>query len=177
MKKLLLVAIMAAAGIAAAVAQPRAIGANIGYGLDVSYQHSLGTDNMIDLSVNIPLFNGIGATATYDWINPFGLQIPWNNKGEWNWNLGVGAGVGIYGFRSPSFYVGAAGHVGVEYNFWFPLQLSVDWRPNLGVVVGGAGRDTGVGMPARAPREERVDVAFNTTGLYSGITIGVRYLF
>ena len=160
MKKLLLVAIMAAAGIAAAVAQPRAIGANIGYGLDVSYQHTLGEDNMIDLSVNIPLFNGIGATATYDWINPFGLQIPWNNKGEWNWNLGVGAGVGIYGFRSPSFYVGAAGHVGVEYNFWFPLQLSVDWRPNIGVT----GIDDAFG--------------FNTGGLYrTGFTLGVRYLF
>ena len=39
MKKLLLVAILAVAGIAAAVAQPRAIGVNLGYGLDVSYQH------------------------------------------------------------------------------------------------------------------------------------------
>ena len=165
MKKLLLVAIMAAAGIAAAVAQPRAIGANIGYGLDVSYQHSLGTDNMIDLSVNIPLFNGIGATATYDWINPFGLQIPWNNKGEWNWNLGVGA----------------VGHVGVEYNFWFPLQLSIDWRPNIGIATGGgfaAGGDTGVGMPARRAQAVNTGgLVFNTAGLYSGITIGVRYLF
>ena len=181
MKKLLLIAIMAVAGIAAAVAQPRAIGANIGYGLDVSYQHSLGTDNMIDLSVNIPLFNGIGATATYDWINPFGLQIPWNNKGEWNWNLGVGAGLGIYGFQAPSFYVGAVGHVGVEYNFWFPLQLSIDWRPNIGIATGGgfaAGGDTGVGMPARRAQAVNTGgLVFNTAGLYSGITIGVRYLF
>ena len=177
MKKIILIAFMAVVGLAAAVAQPRAIGANLGYGIDVSYQHTLGEDNMIDLSVNLPTFNGIGATATYDWINPFGLQIPWNNKGEWNWNLGVGAGLGIYGFRAPSFYVGAAGHVGVEYNFWFPLQLSVDWRPNLGLVVGGSGRDTGIGMPARVRGEERGGVAFNTTGLYSGITIGVRYLF
>lgn len=159
MKKLLLIAIMAVAGIAAAVAQPRAIGANIGYGLDVSYQHSLGAANMIDLAVNIPCFSGIGATATYDWINPFGTAIPWNNKGEWNWSLGVGAGLGIYGFRAPWFYAGAVGHVGVEYNFWFPLQLSVDYRPNLGIVAASGG------------------VGFNTTGLYSGITIGVRYLF
>ena len=92
-------------------------------------------------------------------MNPFGTAIPWNNKGEWNWNLGVGAGLGIYGFRAPLFYVGAVGHVGVEYNFWFPLQLSVDYRPNLGIVAGGGG------------------AVFNTTGLYSGITLGVRYLF
>lgn len=114
---------------------------------------------MIDLAVNIPCFSGIGATATYDWINPFGTAIPWNNKGEWNWSIGVGAGLGIYGFRAPWFYAGAVGHVGVEYNFWFPLQLSVDYRPNLGIVAAGGG------------------VGFNTTGLYSGITLGVRYLF
>ena len=161
MKKLFLVAIMAVAGLAAAVAQPRAIGVNIGYGLDVSYQHTLGEDNMIDLSVNIPCFTGIGATATYDWINPFGLQIPWSYEGEWNWNLGVGAGLGIYGFSAPSFYLGAVGHVGVEYNFWFPLQLSVDWRPNLGLV----------GEPYYG------GIGWNTSGLYSGISLGVRYLF
>ena len=179
MKKLLLVAILAVAGFAAVVAQPRAIGLNIGYGLDVSYQHSIGESNMIDLSVNIPAFAGIGATATYDWINPFGTQIPWNNKGEWNWSLGVGAGLGIYGFQAPSFYVGAVGHVGVSYDFWFPLQLSVDWRPNIGIVAGGAGADTGVGMPAKAPQaaDGGASVAFNALGLYSGITIGVRYLF
>ena len=80
MKKLLFVAILAVAGVAAAVAQPRAIGVNLGYGIDVSYQHSLGESNMIDLAVNIPEFNGIGATCTYDWVNPFGTAIPWNEK-------------------------------------------------------------------------------------------------
>ena len=73
---------------------------------------------------------------------------------------GVGAGAGIYGFKAPSWFVGAVGHVGVEYNFWFPLQLSVDWRPNIGIVgVHGGG------------------LGFNMSGLYSGITLGVRYLF
>ena len=158
-KSLLLIAILAFVGTAAAVAQPRAIGLNIGYGLDVSYQHSLGEKNMIDLAVNIPEFHGIGATATYDWINPFNTAIPWNEKGTWNWSLGVGAGAGIYGFKQPFWYVGVVGHVGVEYNFWFPLQLSVDWRPNIGV----AGYHN--------------TVIFNGTGLYAGVTIGVRYRF
>ena len=163
MKKILLVAILVVAGFVVAVAQPRAIGANIGYGIDVSYQHSLGEANMIDLSVNIPMFNGIGATCTYDWINPFNTAIPWNNKGEWNWSLGVGAGGGLYGLEvakiAPIWYAGVVGHVGVEYNFWFPLQLSVDWRPNIGL----EGFNDAFG--------------FNTSGLYTGITLGVRYLF
>ena len=155
-KSLILAAILAVVSVATAVAQPRAIGANIGWGLDVSYQHSLGEANMIDLSVNIPFFDGIGATATYDWVNPFGTEIPWSNKGEWNWSLGVGAGAGIYGFKDPAVYVGAVGHVGVEYNFWFPLQLSVDYRPNFGWNFGANN--------------------FNTAGFY-GVTLGVRYLF
>ena len=56
-KSILMIAILAVAGVATAVAQPRAIGANIGYGVDVSYQHSLGEANMLDLSVNIPMFS------------------------------------------------------------------------------------------------------------------------
>ena len=157
-KSLILAAILAVISVGSAVAQPRAIGANIGYGIDLSYQHSLGEANMIDLSVNVPFFEGIGATATYDWVNPFGAVIPWDYEGQWNWNLGVGAGLGIYGFKAPAFYAGVVGHVGVSYDFWFPMQLSLDYRPNIGIV-GGEG------------------ITFNTSGLYSGITLGVRYLF
>lgn len=157
-KSLILAAILAVISVGSAVAQPRAIGANIGYGIDLSYQHSLGEANMIDLSVNVPFFEGIGATATYDWVNPFGAVIPWDYEGQWNWNLGVGAGLGIYGFKAPAFYAGVVGHVGISYDFWFPMQLSLDYRPNIGIV-GGEG------------------ITFNTSGLYSGITLGVRYLF
>ena len=60
-KSLILAAILAVVCVGSAVAQPRAIGANIGYGIDLSYQHSLGEANMIDLSVNVPFFEGIGA--------------------------------------------------------------------------------------------------------------------
>ncbi|MBP3574792.1 MAG: hypothetical protein J6J71_09420, partial [Prevotella sp.] len=76
-KGLLLIAILAFVGAATVVAQPRAVGVNIGSGFDISYQHALGEANMIDVSLNLPLFSGIGATATYDWINPFGTAIPW----------------------------------------------------------------------------------------------------
>lgn len=159
MKKFFLVAVMAVASIAFAVAQPRAIGGNIGYGIGFSYQHGFGETNMIDLAVNIPFFDGIGGTCTYDWIDPGQVTVPWNEKGEWHWYAGVGGAVGMYGFKAPVWYVGVAGHIGIEYDFWFPLQLSVDWRPNLGVV------------------GHKDYVGFNTGGLYDGIAIGVRYLF
>ena len=157
-KSLFLVAVMAVLGVATAVAQPRAIGGNIGYGVSFSYQHNLGAANMIDLAVELPAFAGIGATCTYDWINPFNTSIPWNNKGEWNWSLGVGAGAGfIWGVAGG--YAGVVGHCGVAYDFWFPLELSVDYRPNIGAWFGDGW------------------AGFYGAGLYSGITIGVRYKF
>lgn len=157
MKKYLFVALLAVASIAA-YAQPRAIGANIGYGVGFSYQHGFGEANMLDVAVNIPFFNGIGGIVTYDWIDPFGATVPWNEKGEWHWYMGVGGAGGIYGFKDVNWYAGAAGHFGIEYDFWFPMQLSVDWRPNIGVV-----GDDGV--------------RFNARGLYDGISIGIRYKF
>ncbi len=161
-KSFILVAILAVVSVGMAVAQPRAIGVNIGYGADISYQHTLSEANMLDISLNLPSFAGIGAKATYDWINPFGTAVPWNNKGEWNWYLGVGASAGLYELLSSkanAWYVGAAGHVGIEYQFWFPLQLSLDYRPTIGIL-GGSGK-----------------IGFNPYGLYDGISLGVRYLF
>ena len=157
-KSLFLVAVMAVLGVATAVAQPRAIGANLGYGLSVSYQHNLGAANMIDLAVEFPGFAwGIGATCTYDWINPFNPSIPWNNKGEWNWCLGVGGGAGFW--WGGTGYAGVVGHCGVAYDFWFPLELSFDYRPNIGAWFGNGG------------------AGFYGYGLYTGITLGVRYKF
>lgn len=157
----LIVAFVSIAAIANA--QPRSIGANLGSGLGLSYQHGFGEANMLDVAVNVPVIGGawgIGGIVTYDWIDPFGATVPWNNKGEWHWYMGVGAAGGIYGFKAPSWHVGVAGHFGIEYDFWFPLQLSLDWRPNIGVLGANGG---GIG--------------FNTWGLYDGISLGVRYKF
>ena len=164
MKKYLFIAVLAMASVMA-YAQPRAIGANLGSGLGFSYQHGFGEANMLDVSANIPVLGGwgINGKVTYDWIDPFGATVPWNEKGEWHWYMGVGGAAGIYGFKSPDWFVGAAGHFGIEYDFWFPLQLSVDYRPTIGVV--GRHSDNGGGF------------GFNTLGLYDGITLGVRYKF
>ncbi len=120
---------------------------------------------------------GVEGAATYDWINPGGLKIPWSKRGEWNWYAGVGAdiaymhnNVGSNGANYFSF--GATGRIGVEYNFWFPLQLSFDYRPTLGPAFGGYKWSDGYGT-------YHYSVAtFNLTGLYAGaICLGVRYIF
>lgn len=161
MKKFLLSLGLVLAATVAVYAQPRAIGANIGYGASFSYQHNLGAANFLDVNVDVPFFAGIGGTVTYDWIDPFNAPVPWNEKGSWNWYLGVGAAGGFYGLFGPGLngaFVGVAGHVGIAYDFWFPLQLSLDYRPNLGVHFGD-------------------NTGFNMGGLYSGISLGVRYRF
>jgi hypothetical protein len=122
--------------------------------------------------------NSIQAAVTYDWIDPFGAKFPWEHKGEWHWYMGVGAaggygwnlwgygsyaGYGVgYGYRCDWGFIGGAGRVGVEYDFWFPLQLSVDWRPTLGAALAGDGNGNVM------------------SGLYwevSSIALGVRYKF
>ena len=89
MKKIIVIAI-ALFTAAALYAQPRAIGGRIGYGLELSYQHSLG-DNMVQLDFGLPGFYGLEAAATYDWIFPINS---WQEQGSWNWYAGVGAGLG-----------------------------------------------------------------------------------
>ena len=156
MKKYFLVAIMAIACVAFVNAQPRAIGGRLGAFDGVSYQHGFGESNMLEIEAGwgwtgcVSTFEGghawgwgghsIQAAITYDWIDPFGATFPWDKKGEWHWYLGVG-GAGGYILNNAGF-VGAAGRCGVEYDFWFPLQLSIDFRPTIGAAIW----DGGVGM-------------------------------
>ena len=93
MKKFIVIA-LALFTAAAVYAQPRAIGGRLGYGLELTYQHTLG-NNMLELDFGLPGFYGLEAAATYDWIFPINS---WQEQGSWNWYAGVGAGLGMYGF-------------------------------------------------------------------------------
>ncbi len=149
MKKSILIAVVALVCGTMAYAQPRAIGGRLGAFNGVSYEHGFGDSNMLEIEAGFGCVGGIDnafgyigsiqAAVTYDWIDPFGATFPWEHKGEWHWYLGVG-GAGGYVFNNAGF-IGAAGRAGVEYDFWFPLQLSIDFRPVVGAGLwnGGAG--------------------------------------
>lgn len=186
MKKSLLIAVVALVCGTMAYAQPRAIGGRLGAFNGVSYEHGFGDSNMLEIEAGFSIdgrtdvWNGGGhgrysgrtiqAAVTYDWIDPFGATFPWEHKGEWHWYLGVGA-AGGYGWniwagggsgRWDWGFLGAAGRAGVEYDFWFPLQLSIDFRPTLGAGL----MDNGAGG--------------TQAGLYWEMTclaLGVRYKF
>lgn len=140
MKKFLAVVAVVLCGVMVANAQPRSIGGRIGDVIDVNYQHIVGANNgatnMVNVDLGLPWFNGIEAACTYDWIFPF---RSWSHRGTWNYYAGVGLGVGFHNFNAPFGFVGAAGRLGAEYNFWFPLRLAIDWRPIIGPEFGKEG--------------------------------------
>lgn len=57
-------------------------------------------------------------------------QPDWTSQGEWGFYAGPGLALAT---GKDLFYVGIAGQVGLEYTFEFPLQISVDVRPYLGM--------------------------------------------
>ena len=127
MKKIILVAAMVLGFTVAASAQPRAVGIRGGYGVEASYQHSLGT-NFVEADLGLNGFDVLNVAATYNFMI---AQPAWTNSGTWGFYAGpgvaLGAGKGV-------FNLGIAGQVGLEYTFDFPLQLSLDIRPQIGMV-------------------------------------------
>ncbi len=134
MKKILLIAALVLGFAAAASAQPRAIGLRFGWGAELSYQHDMGGMNFIEADLGLNTFNALNVAATYNFsLAQFGDGF--------NFYAGPGAALGL-GFGKASFFnIGVAGQIGLEYIFDFPLQLSLDLRPQigLGIVEGGVG--------------------------------------
>ena len=127
MKKIILVAALVLGFAAAAAAQPRAVGVRFGYGVEATYQHTVGSANFVEANLGLNDFTTLNVAATYNWM----LAKPqWTDRGEWGVYAGAGAAVGLH----KALYLGVAGQAGLEYTFWFPLQLSIDIRPQLGLV-------------------------------------------
>jgi len=119
------------------------LGDNDGFGGELSYQRTLGSDNRLELDL------GWRDSKYYDAIKLVGLyQWVWNIDGGFNWYAGVGGGLGTWeyddkdlppwanGFDDDDFddsgtFILLAGDIGIEYNFDFPLQLSLDVRPEF----------------------------------------------
>jgi hypothetical protein len=136
MKKIILAAALVLGFAVAASAQPRAIGVRIGNGGEISYQHSMGSnflevDGGLGLGLVDDVFN-VGATGIYNFmISEFG-----NGFGFY---AGPGAGVGLALGEVNYLALSAAGMVGIEYNFNFPLQISLDFRQHIGIGFSGNG--------------------------------------
>ena len=157
MKKIIVIAALAFGIAFAASAQPRALGGRLTYGLEASYQHYVGGENFVEANLGLCYFLALNATATYNFMI---AQPAWTARGEWGFYAGPGATVGLDFIGRQEFVFGIVGQVGLEYTFWFPLQLSVDLRPQIGFAAGNGG------------------ARFYDEGMFGFVpTFGVRYRF
>ena len=143
MKKILLI-VTALLGLSlAAVAQPKAIGLRGGpFEQELSYEHWFTVfDNDYDfLEAELGMFNGNGFKATLMY-NLTLAQPEFTDQGEWALYAGPGAVAGIGSYKTMEEngnvksharpMVGAAVQLGMEYKFWFPLSVSLDFRPTF----------------------------------------------
>lgn len=173
---------------AVSMAQPRAAGLRIGAtGLDASYQHSLNWNTFVQGDMGLDFGSGADAgagfrmAATYNmvWARP-----AWTDQGTWAIYAGPGLALGYVGdrviyraealkikTRSHGFMLGIAAQAGLEYNFEFPLQLSVDIRPYFGFHI-AEGRDIN-SESSYSPK-----TGFYNRGLLGFIpTLSARYRF
>jgi len=109
------------------------LGDNDGFGGEISYQRGLGSNNRLELDLgwrNSKNVDAIKVVGLYQWV--------WNIEGGFNWYAGVGGGIGSWRYDGPGdpdpdggTFLLAAGDIGIEYNFDIPLQLALDFRPEI----------------------------------------------
>lgn len=119
------------------------LGDNDGFGGEISYQHELGEMTRLELDLGFRNNNDADAfklTGIYQWV--------WNIDGGFNWYAGFGAGIGSWsagnnymGTDDDGLFLNADGNIGIEYNFDIPLMISLDFRPEFGLI-GNYGKDT-----------------------------------
>lgn len=123
MKKLICIIAATVVACVAASAQPRALGVRLSYGAELSYQHTLGS-NFLEANLGWVGSNALDVHASYNLI----FAHPNWSAGEWNAYVGPAAGAYFY---NGGFLVSVGAQLGLEYTFTFPLQLSLDIRPDI----------------------------------------------
>ena len=89
----------------------------------------------------VGLNNGLGICGLYE------IHFPIDAVKNLKWFAGAG---GYVAFRSSSTYVGGAGIVGLDYKFEdIPLNITLDWKPELNLIGGVRFESSGLGLSAR----------------------------
>ena len=132
MRKLIFSVLLLAGMAVAASAQVegKALGLRFGNAGEITYQHPLSDINRLEVNLGFGSWKDGGAylSGIYQWVNDLSEL-----QDGFNWYYGVGGALGVF---NSGFSAGVVGDVGIEYNFDFPLQLSLDWRPGLYLVPG-----------------------------------------
>lgn len=119
------------------------LGDSDGFGAEISYQRVLERYTRAEINLGYRdsrEHDAIKLTGLYQWVHSIDRGL--------NWYYGFGAGVGSVSFEpipnanNPNiaeeidggFFALVAGDVGIEYNFDIPVLVSLDIRPEYGVV-------------------------------------------
>ena len=111
------------------------LGDSDGFGAEISYQKSIARYNRAEFNLgwrDSRDFDAFKLSGVYQWVHQL--------DGNFNWYYGVGGGLGNVDFEldgsddNDGLFVFAAGDIGVEYNFDIPLLLSLDFRPEIGLL-------------------------------------------
>lgn len=118
------------------------LGDNDGFGAEISYQKSIGRIHRAEFNLgfrNSRQYDAFKLAGVYQWVH----QI----DGGFNWYYGVGGGLGNVDFEpvpdddnmgfsddKDGIFVFAAGNLGLEYDFDIPLLISLDFRPEIGLI-------------------------------------------
>lgn len=133
--------VLATCGLSAQSISEHALGLRLGdsdgFGAEISYQKSIARYNRVEIDLgwrDSRNFDAFKLTGIYQWIHQL--------DGNFNWYYGVGGGLGSVDFSAGSngnipdggVFIFGAGDIGIEYNFDIPLLLSLDFRPEIGLV-------------------------------------------
>ena len=112
------------------------LGDSDGFGAEISYQKAIGRTNRAEFNLgwrNSREFDAFKLSGVYQWVLPI--------DGGFNWYYGFGGGLGNSDFepvpnrnRDDGLFVFAAGSLGIEYDFDIPLLISLDIRPEIGIL-------------------------------------------
>ncbi len=150
MKKIILVLILLISGIVSINAQNmsnNALGVRFGdndsFGGEISYQKKLGVRTRFELDLGFRDYvktDAFKLTGVFQWV--FFID------NGFNWYAGVGAGIGSWSNKNsqepnndPGVFINADGNIGIEYDFNAPILISLDFRPEIGVI-GTYGKDS-----------------------------------
>lgn len=112
------------------------LGDNKGFGTEINYQRGLNENKRLEFGLSWHSSSHSDAyklTGLHQWV--------WQLEDRFNWYAGVGGGLGSLQFErghdyyhksSSDTYLFIAGDIGLEYNFDFPLLISLDFRPEIG---------------------------------------------
>jgi hypothetical protein len=116
------------------------LGDSDGFGAEVSYQKQIKRTNRLEFDLgwrDSREYDAFKLAVLYQWVRPI--------DGGFNWYYGFGGGLGSVDFEprlrdderfdpEGGLFIFGAGDIGIEYNFNIPLLLSLDFRPEFGVV-------------------------------------------